>query len=67
MWLDDSFELDDVTRDGDTDTLAQFVAPGGEPHGGDMCLQGRVITTDERPVWFYGCAVLSVGQPTKGP
>ena len=63
-WLADSFELDDVRQDGDTDTVAQFGAPGGEPHGNDVCVQGRVKTVLERPVWFYGCDILIIdGKP----
>ena len=63
VWLADSFELDDLKQDGDTDTVGQFSGPGGEPHGDDVCVQGRVHTMSEQPVWFYGCDVLIVGEP----
>lgn len=61
-YLEDSYELDQITRDGDTDMVMQFAASdtGLEPGDSEACMTGSWLGPSGETFLFYGCGAVRV-------
>lgn len=63
----DSFEMDDMTRDGDLDMVLHFGIPGSGADAGtvEMCVVGRFLAAGGAVHTYFGCDAVQPQAPTE--